>query len=114
MTFLRSFWRQKKVRQADLTEVQFTLNSDSSISGIDEFFIKSVVKNGVGSHTITFQEIAFQDITPAFLQPLAAGIGQISAVTEDSITVETQDLTGAAADISCSVGVVWHYNNFVR
>lgn len=113
---LNTFWRQKKVRQDNLTEVQFKLIAgvSPSAAGIDKAFVKSIVRNALGSYTVTFQEGAFQDVHPVYLHVDGLGIAQAAAVTEDSITIDIQDNLGAAADLNVNVGIVWMYKIFVR
>jgi hypothetical protein len=114
MSFIRSFWRQKKSRQNGLTEVQFSVNGTSlEVSGVDKFFVKSVESLGTGQYLIKFHEGATHDIAPFFLN-VVNGIGHIPAVTEDSITVNTKNFSGAAANRDFSVGLIWLYTNFVH
>jgi hypothetical protein len=115
MSLIKSFWRNKKSRQKNLTEVNVGVNSTTGAAvGLDKAFVKSVEKLGVGSWLITLKEGAFQDLFPTFLNLAADGVGSVVAVTKDSITVETLDLSGVADDIDFTLGLVWHYNVTVR
>lgn len=89
MSFLRSFWRQKKVRQNNLTEIIFSVIGGEA-AGLDKNFIKSVEQLAEGEYLVTFQEIAFQDIMPFFAHAITAGkIVAVTAISEQTVLVET-------------------------
>lgn len=115
MSLIKSFWRSKKSRQKNLTEVNIGVTASTGAAvGLDKAFVKSVEKLGTGSWLITLQEPAFQDLFPMYLQLGAAGTGSIAAVTKDSITVDTLNLSNVATDIDFTLGIIWHYNVMVR
>jgi hypothetical protein len=85
---IRSFWRQKKCRQNNLTEIIFDVVGLQA-SGIDKSFIKSVERIARGEFLVTFQEIAFRDVHPIFVRAIQAGrLAHVTAVTEQSCLVE--------------------------
>lgn len=115
MSFLRSFWRQKKSRQTELTEVQFTINGTTlAVSGVDKNFVKSVEALGTGEYLITLVEEAFHDLHPHFLNVNGQGTAHVVAVTKNTVTVNTLDLSDVAADLDFSLGLIWLYTNFIR
>lgn len=114
MGFLNSFWRQKKCRQTELTEVQITVNGTTlAVSGIDKAFVESVSALGVGEYLITFKEIAQYNLHPTYLN-VSNGVGHVSAVTGQTMVVETEDLAGDPDDLDFSLGLVWLYTGFIR
>lgn len=114
MSFIRSFWRQKKCRQTELTEVQFSVNGTTlAVSGVDKAFVKSVEALGTGEYLITLVEGAFYDLQPTHLA-VTGGVGHVVAVTKDTITVKTVDFTPVDADLDFSLGLVWLYTNYIR
>jgi hypothetical protein len=109
---IRSFWRQKKVRQNQLVEFQLELDASAvAVGGIDKAFVKSVVKLSPGLFKVTLKDIAFHNIQPIFLQPLDADVvGYVAAVDKESITIATTDLTAAPIDADVSFGALFHYD----
>lgn len=115
MSFLRSFWRQKKVRQTEITEVQFSVNGTTlAVSGVDRNFVRSVEALAPGQYLITLVEAAFFDLHPFFLNVDGVGVAHVLAVTKDTVTITTKDLLGADADLDFSIGLIWLYTNFIR
>jgi hypothetical protein len=115
MSFLRSFWRQKKVRQTEMVEVQFSVNGTTlAVTGPDKAFIKSVEALDVGEYLITIVEDAFYDLHPFYVNVDGEGVAHVSAVSRSSIVVETVDLAGAPDDLNFSVGLIWLYTNYIR
>lgn len=95
--FVKSFTRQRKSRQQNL--VEFTADVvGGQAAGMDRGFIREVEDVAIGVKTIHLQEVSQRDIEPSRLVMLSAdATGHVSAVTEDSITVETQTLVAEAA-----------------
>ena len=115
MSFLRSFWRQKKVRQTEMVEVQFSVNGTTlAVSGPDKAFVKSVTALGTGEYEIEMVEDAFYDLHPYYLTANGEGVGHVSAVSRSSVVVETVDLAGVADDLDFSIGLIWLYTNYIR
>lgn len=114
MSFLRSFWRQRKVRQNELTEVQIGVDASAvEATGIDKNFVQSVEALGTGQFLITLKERAFYDLHPHYLN-VDGGIGTVDAVTGQTVTVSTTDYAGVAADLDFSLGLIWLYTNYIR
>lgn len=68
-------------------------------SGDDQYFVDSIVDNGVGSWTINFKEAARRDLHVIGLVPVTAGaILSISAIDESSVTIASEDAAAAALD----------------
>jgi len=109
---IRSFWRQRKVRQNQLVEFQLELDaSATAVGGIDKAFVQSVEKLGTGLFKVTLKDIAFHNIQPTFLQPLEADVvGYVAAVDKQSITVATTDLSASPIDADVSFGALFHYD----
>jgi hypothetical protein len=97
MGFLNSFWRQKKCRQTELTEVQFDVQvSPLAAAGLDKAFVESVEKLADGEFLVTLKERAQHLLHPTFLN-VKNGVGMVSAVDNQSITIETQTLAAVTA-----------------
>jgi hypothetical protein len=110
---MRSFWRQKKVRQNQLVEFQLELDaSTTAVGGIDKAFVKSVTKLGTGVFKIVLKDIGFHNIQPTFLNVLPKDIvGHVAAVDKESITIATVDLAADPIDANVSFGALFHYDN---
>jgi hypothetical protein len=109
---MRSFWRQKKVRQNQLVEFQLELDaSATAVGGIDKAFVKSVTKLGIGVFKIDLKDIGFHNIQPTFLNPMVADVvGHVAAVDKESITITTVDLSATPVDADVSFGALFHYD----
>lgn len=107
---IRNFFRSKRSRQADLTEVCIDVVAGAA-SGQDKSFIESITNPAVGTFIITCKEDAQNDLVPKNLHCELGHVGHVQAVDKETIEVRTTDLAGVAADCDFSLAFLWHKGN---
>jgi len=97
-----SIKRTLKSRQIGLVQTYHLISGAAATpadSGLDKFYVQSVVDNGVGDYTINFIEPARMDVVVAGLISLTANaILSIQAVSSSSVSVLSKNAAGAALD----------------
>ena len=93
-----------KTRQIDVTQVSVLVTGTAvtpAATGMDAKFIGSVTDNGTGDYTIAVAagQKAQADLVPVGIVSVTPGVtAAVTAVSEDSLTVECLNNTGAPID----------------
>jgi hypothetical protein len=101
----------KRCRQIEFYEIFISVNGTATTpiaSGIDAKAIASVTDLGTGNYRINLVDKSPQNVVVGGIVNLtAARVGRVTAVAQDSVTVQFTNLSAVAADADFTLSIQW-------
>ena len=101
----------KRCRQIEFYEIFISVNGTAvtpAASGIDAKAVASVEDLGAGNYKINLNNKSPQYVVVAGIVNLTADVvGRVTAVDQESVTVQFEDLASAAADADFNICIGW-------
>jgi hypothetical protein len=101
----------KRCRQIEFYEIFLAINGTATTpvaGGIDKMAVASVQDIGAGNYKINLKDISPQNLVVNGIVSATAGvIGRVTAVDQSSVTLQFNNLAGAATDADFSISIGW-------
>lgn len=101
----------KRCRQIEFYEIYLSVNGAATTpeaSGIDAKAVASVQDLGAGNYKINLKDKSPQNLEVGGIVSFTASrVGRVTAKDQSSVTVQFENLSGAAADADFSICLQW-------